>query len=216
MQVLAAANPVSGHYNRAKTVCENLRLPPNILSRFDLVFVLLDRPNEEMDRMLSLHVMALHGGRSARGCARPTDGAGGLRRAADGTDGPLRRDRGGAFADADGYGEWCAGADGSLALRLRRAASELGESQLMPPSLLRKYIAYARTHVHPVLGVAARRVLEDFYLQLRLKQRGGCGQTGVTCRPASNQRVITRPLLLTGPPGLGPQHRAPPCVTVVT
>ena len=60
--VLAAANPISGHYNRAKTVCENLKLPPNILSRFDLVFVLLDRPNEQMDKMLSLHVMAMHGG----------------------------------------------------------------------------------------------------------------------------------------------------------
>ena len=41
--VLAAANPVSGHYNSSRTVCENLRLPANILSRFDLVFVLLDR-----------------------------------------------------------------------------------------------------------------------------------------------------------------------------
>ena len=37
--VLAAANPVSGHYNKCKTVCENLKLPSNILSRFDLVFV---------------------------------------------------------------------------------------------------------------------------------------------------------------------------------
>ena len=33
-----------------KTVCENLRLPSNILSRFDLVFVLLDRPNEQVRR----------------------------------------------------------------------------------------------------------------------------------------------------------------------
>jgi DNA helicase MCM8 len=41
--VLAAANPVGGHYNRAKTVGENLKLPPNLLSRFDLLFVLLDR-----------------------------------------------------------------------------------------------------------------------------------------------------------------------------
>jgi DNA helicase MCM8 len=41
--VLAAANPVGGHYNRAKTVAENLKLPPNLLSRFDLLFVLLDR-----------------------------------------------------------------------------------------------------------------------------------------------------------------------------
>eukprot|EP00967_Tisochrysis_lutea_P076232 scaffold103052_cov29-Tisochrysis_lutea.AAC.3 len=41
--ILAAANPVGGHYNQAKTVAENLKLPPNLLSRFDLLFVLLDR-----------------------------------------------------------------------------------------------------------------------------------------------------------------------------
>lgn len=44
--ILAAANPVSGHYNRAKTVAENLRMGQPLLSRFDLVFILLDRPNE--------------------------------------------------------------------------------------------------------------------------------------------------------------------------
>ena len=48
--VLAAANPVGGHYDQRKTVCENLKLPSNILSRFDLVFVLLDKPDSDMDR----------------------------------------------------------------------------------------------------------------------------------------------------------------------
>ena len=43
--VLAAANPVGGHYNRAKTVSENIKLGPALLSRFDLVFLLLDRPD---------------------------------------------------------------------------------------------------------------------------------------------------------------------------
>ena len=32
--VLAAANPVSGHYNRAKTISENLKMPAPLLSRF--------------------------------------------------------------------------------------------------------------------------------------------------------------------------------------
>lgn len=43
--ILAAANPVGGHYNRAKTVSENIKLGPALLSRFDLVFLLLDRPD---------------------------------------------------------------------------------------------------------------------------------------------------------------------------
>ena len=37
------------------------RMSGPLLSRFDLVFILLDRPDEEMDALLSSHVMALHG-----------------------------------------------------------------------------------------------------------------------------------------------------------
>ena len=43
VSVLAAANPVGGHYTKAKTVSENLRMSQAILSRFDLIFILLDR-----------------------------------------------------------------------------------------------------------------------------------------------------------------------------
>jgi len=50
--VLAAANPSGGHYNRRKTVCENLKMPTALLSRFDLVFILLDRPDEHHDRLV--------------------------------------------------------------------------------------------------------------------------------------------------------------------
>ena len=63
--VIAAANPVGGHYNKAKTVAENLKLSPAVLSRFDLIFILIDRPDEELDKMLSEHVMALHAGKRA-------------------------------------------------------------------------------------------------------------------------------------------------------
>ncbi len=41
--ILAAANPIGGHYNKAKTVAENLRMNPALLSRFDLVFILIDK-----------------------------------------------------------------------------------------------------------------------------------------------------------------------------
>lgn len=60
--ILAAANPIKGHYNKGKTVSENLKLSAPLLSRFDLVFILLDKPDEEMDCMVSKHVMLLHAG----------------------------------------------------------------------------------------------------------------------------------------------------------
>ncbi len=58
--ILAAANPVGGHYNKAKTVSENLKMHPALLSRFDLVFILIDKPDEELDCRLSDHIMNLH------------------------------------------------------------------------------------------------------------------------------------------------------------
>ena len=43
--------------SKAKTVSENLKMSPALLSRFDLIFILLDKPNQEMDVFLSEHVM---------------------------------------------------------------------------------------------------------------------------------------------------------------
>ncbi|KAF0027783.1 hypothetical protein F2P81_020524 [Scophthalmus maximus] len=61
--VIAAANPIGGHYNRGKTVSENLKMGSALLSRFDVVFLLLDIPDESHDRRLSEHVMANRAGR---------------------------------------------------------------------------------------------------------------------------------------------------------
>jgi DNA replication licensing factor MCM4 len=36
------------------------KLPPTLLSRFDLIFLLLDTPNEEADRKLAAHMTALY------------------------------------------------------------------------------------------------------------------------------------------------------------
>jgi len=74
--VLAAANPVGGHYDRSKTVTENLRMHPALLSRFDLLFIILDRPDEARDRQLSAHVMTLHDRAAAASGAAQARGVG--------------------------------------------------------------------------------------------------------------------------------------------
>lgn len=58
--VLAAANPAYGRYNKSKTPAENINLPAALLSRFDLLFLLLDTPKTEQDLALARHVTHVH------------------------------------------------------------------------------------------------------------------------------------------------------------
>lgn len=70
--ILAAANPSGGHYDKSKTVSENLKMKPALLSRFDLVFIQLDRPNAHLDNLLAAHVQRLHGMQNGQ---QPAQGA---------------------------------------------------------------------------------------------------------------------------------------------
>lgn len=58
--VLAAANPVWGQYRETKPPRENINLPDSLLSRFDLLFIVLDSSNTEVDKKVSEHVLRMH------------------------------------------------------------------------------------------------------------------------------------------------------------
>ncbi|KAI2549923.1 minichromosome maintenance complex component 4 [Homo sapiens] len=58
--VLAAANPIESQWNPKKTTIENIQLPHTLLSRFDLIFLLLDPQDEAYDRRLAHHLVALY------------------------------------------------------------------------------------------------------------------------------------------------------------
>lgn len=58
--VLAAANPRYGRWNPLKELSQNINLPPTILSRFDLIFVLRDVPDHEEDERKASHILDLH------------------------------------------------------------------------------------------------------------------------------------------------------------
>ena len=59
--ILASANPVESKYNPARSIVENLNLPPTILSRFDIIFLLLDTIDAEADQRLGRHIVQLYG-----------------------------------------------------------------------------------------------------------------------------------------------------------
>ncbi|XP_014249456.1 DNA replication licensing factor MCM3 isoform X2 [Cimex lectularius] len=58
--VLAAANPVYGKYDQYKPPMENIGLQDSLLSRFDLLFVMLDTVNSDVDNIISDHVVRMH------------------------------------------------------------------------------------------------------------------------------------------------------------
>ncbi|XP_010904530.1 DNA helicase MCM8 [Esox lucius] len=139
--VIAAANPVGGHYNRAKTVSENLKMGSALLSRFDVVFLLLDVPDESHDRKLSEHVMAVRSGKGGASSAMVT------------------RD------DIQSQHSLLEPVETPLSDRLQVCPGEYVDP--IPPSLLRKYVGYARRYVHPSLSASAAQTLQEFYLSLR-------------------------------------------------
>lgn len=104
--VLAAGNPRYGRYLPSRSITENVNLPPTILSRFDLIFVIKDVPNPEKDARLARHISSVH---SYSEVVKP-------------------------FIDVE---------------------------------TLRKYIAYARKYIKPVLTEEARKMLESFFIEMR-------------------------------------------------
>jgi len=55
--IIAAANPRSGRYDRYKTPTQNIHLPPSLLSRFDLIFVVIDRPDPAEDAQMAEFIL---------------------------------------------------------------------------------------------------------------------------------------------------------------
>ena len=58
--ILAAANPISGRYDRTKSLKQNIQMTAPIMSRFDLFFILVDDCNEVTDYAIARRIIDLH------------------------------------------------------------------------------------------------------------------------------------------------------------
>jgi len=130
--LLGAANPKYGRFERFTPIPEQIEMSPTLLSRFDLIFVMKDEPDEEKDKRLVDHILYTH-------------------------------------------------QLGEIAERAKNTASEYDEEYIkqraekitpeIDPDLLRKYIAYARKTVYPVLTDGAKEKIKEFYLSLRARAK---------------------------------------------
>jgi DNA replication licensing factor MCM6 len=58
--ILAAANPIGGRYDKSRSLKSNLTITPAIMSRFDLLFVVLDKNDEISDWNIASHIVNVH------------------------------------------------------------------------------------------------------------------------------------------------------------
>ncbi|XP_041045117.1 DNA replication licensing factor MCM4 [Carcharodon carcharias] len=126
--ILAAANPVESQWNPKKTTIENIQLPHTLLSRFDLIFLMLDPQDEAYDRRLAHHLVSLY-----------------------------------------------------------YQSEEEMEEEYLDMAVLRDYIAYGRTYVHPRLSEEASQSLIEAYVDMR---KVGSGRGMVSAYPRQLESLI--------------------------
>ncbi|KAG8191069.1 hypothetical protein JTE90_008383 [Oedothorax gibbosus] len=140
--IIAMANPSGGHYNRSKTVSENLRIKGSLLSRFDLVFIIQDKPDQTFDSKMSEHVMGRH------------------------TDNPKNVTINEYFSKSPpSISESLLSNNGKLSKNLQFKCNEIANH--IPYKLLQKYISYARKFSQPKLPPEVCTLLQNFYLEMR-------------------------------------------------
>lgn len=138
--VIASANPVNGCYNKAKAFKDNTKISNAILSRFDLIFLLVDKPDPERDRKLAEHIMKIHHNKRKK---MPQESS--IQVKLD----PINQ-----------YQDY---------LSLAEKYSKLCESDntVYTLEMMKKYLNYVKKEIHPTLSQGACEVLKGFFLILR-------------------------------------------------
>ena len=142
--LLGAANPKYGRFDRYEGLADQINMPPALLSRFDLIFVLLDTPNHSLDSRIANHILQSHY-------------AGELSEQRQKLPGSTISEE---FVDAE---------------------MEIIEP-VIAPEFMRKYIAFARKNVYPVMEEDTRHHLINFYTDLRRSGEGKNTPVPVTAR----------------------------------
>jgi len=109
--VLAAANPKMGRFDPYSNIAKQINMPPSLLNRFDLIFVIQDLPDRAKDTLIAEHILKAHQ---------------------------------------------------DVSRSKRRIKDEL----------LKKYVAYAKENIKPMLTDKAIKKISQFYVDLRNTNSG--------------------------------------------
>lgn len=163
--VIAAANPVYGSYDKRRKPHENIALPDSLLSRFDLLFIVLDLADKERDREIAEHVLRGHRFRRTTDTLDERSETGASRgRAAGG----VNNDAGAAVGDQgptpmyESAASALYRADGG-----RRRSSRRAENKILSTDFLKRFISYAKHRVNPTLTREAAELIASVYQRLR-------------------------------------------------
>lgn len=127
--LLGAANPKLGRFDQFVPIGEQIDMPPSLLSRFDLIFVMTDQPEAERDGAIAQHIIKTHS-------------VGEL----------IKQHEYAPLPDVDEE-------------YIERALAPVTPD--IDPTLLRKYIAYAKRTCFPILADGAKEALIAYYMRLR-------------------------------------------------
>mmetsp|Transcript_483 Transcript_483/g.1109 ORF Transcript_483/g.1109 Transcript_483/m.1109 type:complete len:816 (-) Transcript_483:168-2615(-) len=164
--VLAAANPVYGQYDRKRRVQENIGLPDSLLSRFDLLFVVLDQMDPENDRRIAAHVIRGHRYQNAQG------GAGHDSDYDDDDDETSDEEEEGGDVEK-AHAVWSRSRYDTNNLSGVRPGAEDDDphsDDVLQHEFLRKYLHFAKTRMKPVLTEEARECIAGRYAEMRSRQ----------------------------------------------
>ncbi|CAK0804812.1 unnamed protein product [Prorocentrum cordatum] len=70
--ILASANPKDSAYDPKMSIVENINLPKNLMTRFDFIWLMLDKRQKENDRRLAGHLISMYTEAGARSRVEPS------------------------------------------------------------------------------------------------------------------------------------------------
>jgi DNA replication licensing factor MCM3 len=162
--VVAAANPIYGQYDKSRRPQENIGLPDSLLSRFDLLFIVLDQMDPFIDRTLSEHVIKCHSYRRPGTIMEPESLSAGNN--LNGNDYLMDQQDGNA---ENATPVWLR-SNPNQSNHNNNASAQLSEFDLLNKEFLRKYIHYAKMRCKPILSDEASDKISNAYANMRAQQ----------------------------------------------